>query len=66
MSAPAFDLRDFAKNVRALADRAERDPLRFMRWTPPQLAFLSDPSPVKLFRAGNQIGKTWAQCGEVI
>ena len=66
MNAPAFDLRDFAKNVRALADRAERDPLRFMRWTPPQLAFLSDQSQVKLFRGGNQSGKTWAQCGEVI
>lgn len=56
---------DFA----ALAAAAEDDLLSWVRWTPPQDAFLrlNPPSGAKLFRAGNQaIGKSWAGLSEVI
>jgi len=59
-------LRRLASNVDRLRQRAELDPLRWVRWTPPQDAFLRDPAPVKLMRGANQVGKTWAQCAEVI
>ena len=48
------------------ADAVEADPSRWMSWLPLQLAFLRDPSPCKLIRAGNQtIGKTTCALTEV-
>lgn len=35
-------------------------------WLPPQLAFLRCQSKVKLFRTGNQLGKSWAGLWECI
>ncbi len=35
---------------------SELHPLDYMRWTPPQLAFLRDPSRYKLLRLGQQLG----------
>ena len=45
-----------------LKERSTRDPLRFFRPTPPQKAFINDPSPVKMLLGGNQVGKTYASC----
>lgn len=51
----AFDLAD------ELVTRAERDPIGSLRWLPLQYAFLADPYPWRVIRAGNQtIGKTTA------
>ena len=44
----------------------ESDPLRFIRWTPPQDALHRMLVRRKLLRAGNQIGKTTAALAEVI
>ncbi len=52
----------FIKNVLRLKERSTRDPLRFFRPTPPQRAFINDPSPVKMLLGGNQVGKTYASC----
>lgn len=38
----------------------ERRQLDFLRFTPPQAAFLADLAPVTLIRGGNQVGKTLA------
>jgi len=49
-----------------LAAQVEADPAAWMAWLPGQHAFLSDPSRVRLFRAGNQsLGKTTAGLSEV-
>jgi len=50
----------------ALRERAEADPLRWVRWTPPQDAIHRLQAPRKLLRAGNQVGKTTAALAEVI
>jgi phage terminase large subunit-like protein len=42
-----------------VADVAAR-PLRYLQWTPPQEEFYSSPARRKAFRAGNQLGKTYA------
>jgi len=55
-----------ARAAAELRIKAETRPIDYFRPTPPQLAWLSDPSPVKLLRGGNQIGKTMATCAEVI
>lgn len=52
--------------ARRLAEKAAMDPIRWIRWTPPQLAIHSLRAPRKLFRAGNQIGKTIAALTEGI
>jgi hypothetical protein len=52
----------FIKNVLRLKERSTQDPLRFFRATPPQRAFINDPSPVKMLLGGNQVGKTYATC----
>ena len=44
-----------------LTRRAQMDPLAYYRPTKPQLRFLESTSQIRLFRAGNQAGKTW--CG---
>lgn len=53
---------------RDLLVAAETAPLPWVRWTPPQDSFLrlNPPTGVKLIRAGNQIGKTWALMEEII
>ena len=61
-----MSLAHLAGAVQAAKERADIRPLDFIRWTPPQRAWLSDSSPVKLMRGGNQVGKTYAQCAEVI
>lgn len=52
--------------VGALADRAERRPLDYVRWTLPQVALLENARPWVLLRTGNQFGKTWAGAAETI
>lgn len=60
---------DWTALADALEDYAaavEADPSRWMSWLPLQEAFLRDPSPCKLIRAGNQtIGKTTVALTEV-
>ena len=41
-------------------------PLDYIRWTPPQLAFLKDAHSPKLLRTGQQLGKTWVGLAEMI
>lgn len=53
-------LQKFAKGIRHLKGRTLKDPLLYFRPTPPQRAFLQDPSKIKLLRGGNQVGKTAA------
>ncbi len=55
-----------ARQMDRLRHNVAADPLKWVRWTPPQLAFVQDPAQVKLMRGANQVGKTWAQCAEVI
>lgn len=43
----------------------KNNPLAWIAWLPVQLAFLTDDSPEKMLRAGNQIGKTTAALAEV-
>jgi len=54
------DLLDLEARVREFVADLTARPLRHMKWTPPQQAFYLDPSLRKSFRAGNQIGKTYA------
>ena len=61
----ANELRGIAKKLQALKDRAHVDPLKFYMPTMPQLKWLKDQSRLRLFRAGNQIGKTSVQCFEI-
>jgi hypothetical protein len=51
---------DLTRQILQLKQRAASSPLSYFRPTPPQLAFLKDPSPIKLLLGGNQIGKTRA------
>lgn len=64
-----MNLAEASKHVaelEALAAQVEADPAPWMAWLPGQHAFLSHPSRVKLFRAGNQsLGKTTAGLSEV-
>jgi phage terminase large subunit-like protein len=50
----------------ALRQRAEAEPLSWVRWTPPQAEWLRLSAPRKLLRAGNQLGKTWSAMAEVV
>jgi len=59
-------LAELAQVVSELRHRAETRPLEYWDPTPPQLAFLSDPSPCVLLRGANQIGKTACQMAEII
>ena len=52
--------------TRAIATRATADPLRWIRWTPPQDEWLRIRGARKLFRAGNQLGKSLVGLAEVI
>jgi len=60
------NLSALATATNTLARRAHADPLAYFRPTPPQLAFLSSNHPVRLLRAGNQLGKTWAGLADCI
>jgi phage terminase large subunit-like protein len=55
-----------ARASSTLAQRAHSDPLAYFRPTPPQLAYLESTQPIRLLRAGNQLGKTWAGLADVI
>ena len=62
-----MNLAQLAQSMERLATQSQRDPLKHMRWLPGQHAFLSDPSPRKLFRAGNQSqGKTTAGLASIV
>lgn len=61
-----MNLSALATATNTLARRAQADPLAYFRPTPPQLAFLSSNHPIRLLRAGNQLGKTWAGLADVI
>ncbi len=62
-----MSLQELAQAFKATSERANREPLKHMRWLPGQQAFLSDPSPRKLFRAGNQaMGKTTCGLADVV
>jgi len=56
----------FLGPVVELSDRAAVNPLAYVRWTPPQRAFLECLARFKLLRTGNQFGKTWAGCADTI
>lgn len=49
-----------------LLEQAAVHPLQHVRWTVPQLALLNCTDAYFELRTGNQFGKTWAGCGEVI
>lgn len=49
-----------------LAERRTTTGLQLARWCPHQVAFLKCDAREKLLRTGNQAGKTWAGCAEVI
>jgi phage terminase large subunit-like protein len=59
-------LRDAVNIVGELARRRERNPLAYLRLTTPQRIVLADPSPIKLWRDGNQLGKSYSVAVEVI
>ena len=61
-----MNLAHLARAVSAAKQRAEIRPLDFARFTPPQLAWLSDPSKIRILRGGNQVGKSYAQCAELV
>jgi phage terminase large subunit-like protein len=48
-----------AESFSELGQRYEADPQAYARYTPPQLAFLGDPSLRKGFVGANQVGKTF-------
>jgi len=52
--------------LRGVTASFEDDPLRWIRWTPPQDAIHRLQAKRKLFRAGNQLGKSWSALAEVI
>lgn len=61
-----MNLASLATATNTLARRAHADPLAYFRPTPPQLAFLSSNHPIRMLRAGNQLGKTWAGLADCI
>tara|TARA_B100000686_G_C16754048_1_gene954308 strand:+ start:138 stop:1556 length:1419 start_codon:yes stop_codon:yes gene_type:complete len=61
-----MSIKDMAKSMRRLKGRAEKNPLVYFCPTPPQEAFLKDKSKIKLLLGGNQVGKTMAQCAELL
>jgi hypothetical protein len=51
-----MSIRDTTKNLRRLRNRATQNPLAYFCPTPPQEAWLRDPSKIKLLLGGNQVG----------
>ena len=62
-TAPALALLDRTRDLRY---RATQRPLDYVRFTPPQLALLRCRDRRILLRTGNQVGKTWGLCAELI
>jgi len=62
----ARHLRRGAKAAREIGRRGIDDPISLIDWTPPQKAFLEDPSRLKVFRTGSQLGKTSAGLAESV
>ena len=61
-----MSLSALASATSVLTRRAQTDPLAYYRPTPPQLRFLESTSQIRLFRAGNQAGKTWCGVADAI
>lgn len=60
------DLLGLASLLGSLADECEARPSDYMTWLPIQHEFLSDPSPTKMIRTGNQaFGKSTAALTDV-
>ncbi|MCA9494706.1 MAG: terminase family protein, partial [Myxococcales bacterium] len=60
-------LADVADCLSIIGARRRARPIDHVAWLPLQYEFLSDSSPIKQIRAGNQfVGKTWAALAEVI
>jgi predicted RNA-binding protein YlxR (DUF448 family) len=59
---PVSHFKEIFTASRTLAERTEKDPLKYFRPTRPQREFLADPAKngIKLLLGGNQIGKTRA------
>lgn len=55
-----MDVAALLASLTAVAASAEANPLPYLRWTPPQERFYRLRAPRKAFRAGNQLGKTYA------
>lgn len=55
-----------SQSAAALTDQHRANPLGFLRWTPPQREWYGLNVPRKLFRSGNQLGKTTVGLAEVI
>lgn len=55
-----------ASAAHVLGRRAQADPLAYFRPTPPQLRFFQSTAQIRLFRAGNQAGKTWAGLADCV
>lgn len=52
--------------LRTMEDYVEQHPLDYMRWSPPQIEFLSRRSRRKLLRTGNRFGKSRVALADVI
>lgn len=57
---------EVTRMMMAMRRRAAQNPLAYFRPTPPQEAFLRDPSPIKLLLGGNQVGKTACSVVELL
>lgn len=55
-----------ADDLEEVAARAEAQPHRYLRFTPPQRSFLGDPSPRKALVGGNQLGKTYVGAADAL
>jgi phage terminase large subunit-like protein len=65
-TAARWALERATKAAKASAESSRHNPLRFMRWTPPQDKIHRLRAKRKLLRSGNQFGKTTAALAEVI
>ena len=61
-----MSMRHITRNIRKIKQRANTNPLAYFRPTPPQHRWMQDTSKIKLLLGGNQVGKTMANCAELI